>query len=87
MTTPKAFNPFGPDAQVQSIEQLTVENDPLRVSLYGRLDITHDRVGLQNAHALAALLDAVVARLEAEPGLPDHAQVAPRTHKMTNPFA
>jgi hypothetical protein len=87
MTTPKAFNPFGPDAQVQSIEQLMVENDPLRVSLYGRLDITHDRAGLENARVLAALLDAVVARLEAEPDLPDHAQVAPRTHKMTNPFA
>ena len=87
MTTPKAFNPFGPDAQVQSIEQLMVENDPLRVSLYGRLDITHDRAGLENARVLAALLNAVVARLEAEPDLPDHAPAGPKTHKMTNPFA
>ena len=86
MTASKAFNPFGPDAQVQTIEQMTVENDPARVSVYGRLDITPDRTGLDNARALAALLDAVIARLEAEPGLPDHAQVASRTHSMTNPF-
>lgn len=82
-----AFNPFGPDAQVQTIEQMTVENDPARVSVYGRLDITHDRAGLDNARALAAVLSAVVARLEAESALPEHAQTAPKTHPMSNPFA
>ncbi|MFT9115134.1 MAG: hypothetical protein ABF443_13690 [Acetobacter malorum] len=87
MTTCKAFIPFGDDAQVQTIDQLTVENDPARVSVYGRLDITHDRAGLDNARALAALLNAVVTRLEAEPALPEHAQIAPKTHPMTNPFA
>jgi hypothetical protein len=70
---------------VLTIEQMTVENDPARVSVYGRLDITPDRAGLDNARALAALLNAVVARLEAE--LPAHAPVAPQTHPMTNPFA
>ena len=83
----KAFIPFGDDGQVQTIDQMTVENDPARVSVYGRLDITHDRDGLDNARALAALLNAVVARLEAESALPEHAQIAPRTHPMTNPFA
>lgn len=87
MTSPKAFAPFGPDAQVRTIEQMTVENDPARVSVYGRLDITHDRAGLENGRALAALLNAVVARLEAEPELLAHAPVAPQTHPMTNPFA
>ncbi|MBO1329465.1 hypothetical protein OQ496_13635 [Acetobacter suratthaniensis] len=87
MTAFKAFNPFGPDAQVQTIEQITVENDPACVSVYGRLDITRDRDGLQNARALSALLDAVVAKLESEPALPDHASGAPKTHPMTNPFA
>ncbi|MBO1329567.1 hypothetical protein OQ496_13385 [Acetobacter suratthaniensis] len=82
-----AFNPFGPDAQVQTIEQMTVENDPARVSVYGRLDITRDRDGLQNARALSALLDAVVAKLESEPALPDHVSDAPKTHPMNNPFA
>ncbi|MFT9467969.1 hypothetical protein [Gluconobacter potus] len=72
---------------MQTIDQMTVENDPARVSVYGRLDITHDRDGLDNARALAALLNAVVARLEAESALPEHAQIAPRTHPMTNPFA
>lgn len=87
MSPSKAFAPFGPDAQVQTIEQMTVDNDPARVSVYGRLDITHDRAGLENARVLAALLNAVVARLEAEPELPAHAPVAPQTHPMTNPFA
>lgn len=86
MTSSKAFAPFGPDAQVQTIDQMTVENDPAQVSVYGRLDITRDRAGLDNARALVALLNAVVARLEAESALPDHAQVAPKTHPMTNPF-
>lgn len=87
MPPSKAFAPFGPDAQVRTIEQMTVENDPARVSVYGRLDITRDRDGLQNARALAALLDAVVAKLESEPALPDHASGAPKTHPMKNPFA
>ena len=87
MTTPVTFNPFGPDAQAWTIEQMTVENDPARVSVYGRLDITPDRAGLENARALAALLNAVVARLEAEPELPAHAPVGPQTHPMINPFA
>jgi hypothetical protein len=87
MSPSKAFAPFGPDAQAWTIEQMTVENDPGCVSVYGRLDITHDRAGLENARALAALLNAVVARLEAEPELPAHAPVGPQTHPMTNPFA
>lgn len=87
MTTVTAFVPFGPDAQVQTIDQMTVENDPKRVSMYGRLDFTHDQAGLDKARALSALLDAVVARLEAATALPDHTASAPNTHPMKNPFA
>ncbi|BBC81733.1 protein of unassigned function (plasmid) [Acetobacter orientalis] len=87
MTTFKAFVPFGPDAQVQTIDQMTVENDPKRVSVYGRLDITHDQAGLDKARALSALLDAIVARLEAATALPEHTSSSPNTHPMNNPFA
>ena len=87
MTASKAFNPFGPDAQVQAIEQMTVESDPARDEVYGRLDNTRDRDGLQNARDRSAVLGAVVAKLEAEPALPDQASAAPKTHPMSNPFA
>ena len=48
---------------------------------------TYDHAGLDKARALSALLDAVVARLEAATALPDHTSSDPNTHPMKNPFA
>lgn len=45
---------------------LNVENRTDRVSLYGSLDITRDRAGLEQALRLKKVVDGMVAALEAE---------------------
>ena len=65
------LKPFANESQALSIDGLSVENRLDRVSLFGSVDLTKDKRGLERARALKAVLDATVAALEAEPGLPD----------------
>ncbi len=78
--------PFADDAASVSIGELTVENGTDRVALYGSLDLTRDKQGLSHAHALKALVDQVVQRLEAEANLPAAVPppIAPKS--VDNPF-
>jgi len=46
---------------------LTVENREDRVSIYGSIDIMRDQAGLAHAEQLQALLNAIVAALQAAP--------------------
>jgi hypothetical protein len=53
---------------------LNIENRLDRVSLYGSVDITHDRAGLEQALRLKGVVDGMVAVLSEEQekgGLPD----------------
>ena len=68
--TPPALDPFADDAHVRLLAGLTIENGRGCVALHGSLDLTRDRRGLARARALRAVLDAVVAVLEAQPDLP-----------------
>lgn len=45
---------------------LNIENRLDRVSLYGNVDITHDRAGLAQALRLKGVVDGMVAVLEGE---------------------
>ena len=45
---------------------LNIENRTDRVSLYGSVDITRDRAGLEQALRLKGVVDGMVAALEAE---------------------
>ncbi len=45
---------------------LNIENRLDRVSLYGSVDITRDRAGLEQALRLKGVVDGMVAALEAE---------------------
>ncbi len=56
------IEPFANEAQVLSVGELTAENRADRVSIFGTVDLTRDRAGLEKARALKTLLDAVVAR-------------------------
>ncbi len=79
--------PFADDAASVSIGKLTVENGTGRVALYGSLDLTRDQHGLAQALALKALIDQVVAQLQAMPALPE-ARPGPGPAKtVPNPFA
>ena len=41
------FTPFADDAASMAIDKLTIENGQQQISLYGSLDITRDKAGLQ----------------------------------------
>jgi|GEM_PF-7010860 len=49
------FTPFANGTESLNIDDFTIENHPDRLSLYGSLDITCDKEGLEKTYMLAAL--------------------------------
>lgn len=82
MTTIK---PFQNEEESIAIDDLTVENRLDRIELYGSLQITKDKAGLQRAHELKQLIDATVKALETEKNLPAHVAITPPDN-IGNPF-
>lgn len=82
---PSQITPFASEADSLQIDELTIESQTDRVSIYGSLIVTKDKQGLQYARALKALLDEVVANLEKEAGLPDQVATKP-TDKVQDPW-
>ena len=80
-----SIQPYENEAESLAISDLTVENRVDRVSVYGSIELTRDKAGLEQAKALKEVIDAVVAALEAEKNLPNHISVKP-TEKVKNPF-
>jgi hypothetical protein len=83
----KTLKPFADDSASQSIGDLTVENGTDRIAVYGSLDLTRDKAGLERARMLKAVLDAAVQTLEAQRDLPEKAAGADPTVSVKNPFA
>ena len=78
--------PFADDAISASIGALTVENGTEKIALYGSLDITRDKAGLERAKALMTLLAEAVQHLEREKGLPDAVPAPKPAKSVPNPF-
>ena len=79
---------FKYEAETRILNELYIENRLDLVSLYGSLDITHDAAGLELALKLQAMLDGMVAVLQAEQAsgtLPDHITLA-AGDAVDNPF-
>ncbi len=81
------FSPFADDAASVSIGKLTIENGTERIALYGSLDLTRDRQGLEHARTLRAILDQAVQVLEAQPDLPEAVPAAAAPKTVANPFS
>jgi hypothetical protein len=81
------LTPFADDAASVTIDQLTLENGTDRLALYGNLDITRDKIGLQHALALKAIVDQAVEVLNTDQALPDRQPPADKTKTLRNPFA
>ena len=79
------FKPFEQGTESHAIHDLTLENATDCVSVYGNLQITKDQAGLKAAKALQALLNQVVASLEAEAQLPEKIQTQNK-REIENPF-
>lgn len=79
------ITPYANEAHSLQIGELTIENRVDQVALYGSAHLTKDKAGLQHARELKAIIDAVVASLEADKSLPDKITLKP-TDQVDNPF-
>ena len=81
-----SFKPYADEAAALQIGDLTIENRLDRISLFGSLDLTRDKVGLRHAKALRDLLAAIVVELERlGPELPEVTKTA-SANTIKNPF-
>ena len=80
-----SIKPYQNEEEALAIGDLNVENRLDRISVYGSIELTKDKAGLEQARALKEVIDAVVAALEKEKSLPEQVQVKP-TEKVKNPF-
>ncbi|MGA1859913.1 hypothetical protein VH569_28345 [Azospirillum sp. 11R-A] len=80
------IKPYADDAGAMQIGELQVENGTDRVALYGSIDLTRDKQGLEHARKLRDLLAAVVKSLETETDLPDQIPPPKPTDTVDNPF-
>jgi len=79
------LKPFENETDSMGIDELTIENRVDQLELYGSLSITRDRIGLERALQLKAVLDAAVAHLQAATDLPEQLSFRP-TDSIDNPF-
>jgi hypothetical protein len=78
------FRPFGEGADSVGIGDLTIEDAGDSVAIYGSATIEATTHGLADAERLAAIANAMVARLKSM-DLPD-ALAAPKITTRRNPF-
>lgn len=82
------MKPFSDDGASVSLGEMTIENGPVEITIYGQLSITADKVGLATARRLLDQVSAIHAELEARKDLPDTvAAVDPNAvSTVKNPF-
>lgn len=78
------MNVFENESDAITIGGLSIENRLDRISIYGSLDLTRDKQGLQQALALKEIFDAVVFSLSSGE-LPEHIEIDAPT-VVANPF-
>lgn len=79
------FIPFQNESDAYTLNELKLENRLDRISIYGSLDITKDKEGLQSAQLLKKLIDATVDELKRGRYLPDKITLA-TVESVANPF-
>lgn len=86
MAVPKAFMAYQNETDTFTIENdFTIENRLDRISLYGSLELTKDKQGLQNAYELKRVVDAAIEVLK-KADLPERIETN-ATDSVVNPFA
>jgi hypothetical protein len=82
----KTISPFANESESLGIGDLTIENRTDRISIYGNIDLTRDKSGLEHARMLKAVLDRVIQVLESEGDLPDRIAPPDMPDEVPNPF-
>ena len=81
----KSFHAYQNESDSFTIgSDLTVENRLDRISIYGSIELTKDKHGLQKAYELKRIIDATIAELKNK-DLPEHIEIAP-VEMVENPF-
>lgn len=85
---PNKFTPFANESDTVQINGLTIENRLDRVSLFGSIDFTNDKAGLEKVLQVKRIVDAVAVQLEESSkkgDLPEAVKVK-QTVPVDNPF-
>lgn len=80
------FKAFADASSSSQIDQLSLENQGDRLSLYGSLQISCDQQGLQRAKQLQQVITDAIAYLEAQPQLADKIRQNTQIEEIDNPF-
>ena len=78
--------PYADDAGAMQIGDLQIENGTDRIAIFGSIDLTRDKPGLERARRLKDLLVAIVQTLETDRDLPDHVSPSEPPEVVDNPF-
>jgi hypothetical protein len=78
------IKPFQNETECIHIGDLTVENRVDRISIYGTVDLTLDKVGLNSARLLKKVIDLTLAEME-KADLPDTISLE-EAETVKNPF-
>lgn len=81
----KPFMAYANELDSLTLGELTIENRLDRISIYGSLELTKDKQGLQNAYELKRIVDSSVEALKNK-DLPEHIEVK-ASKTVENPFA
>jgi len=86
MATNKPFLAFQNESDTLTIgSDFTVENRLDRISIYGSVDLTKDKEGLQYAYELKRIIDSAIDTLKGI-DLPEHVEVK-KADMVNNPFS
>lgn len=80
----ETIDAFENESETVNIDELVIENRLDRVSLYGSIDITKDKIGLEKIRAIKKQIDKIANKLENE-NLPDEIEVL-EVKMVENPF-
>lgn len=83
-----SIHPFADESACLQINGMTIENRLDRVSVFGSLELTRDKIGFAMARQLKIAIDAVVLQLESEDDagqLPESIKTG-KTVEIDNPF-
>lgn len=81
----QSFMAYENETDAFQIDTLTVENRLDRISIFGSLDLTKDRHGLESALKLKRIIDASIDALKRDKNLPDQITTVP-SESVDNPF-
>lgn len=81
----QSFMAYENEADSFQIDSLSVENRLDRISIYGSLELTKDRHGLESALKLKRIIDAAIDALKRDKNLPEHIEIKP-SDSVQNPF-